>query len=229
MAKLFQVILAFFLFSATAFASARVIYLTGDNRDYTCGYRNIVLQAIKGQKIFRSLVQALNLSPECLNSDQKRFIERTDNKIRGITFGISGGVSKIIGADAGIELVITIVDRNTLMAGIVSYKGGGASVSLPVGISITTGVLHGDCKTIENYLGHFHNFSLLGFNKSFGTTGEIFHRTKCDSSSNTDGFSMALLGYSVSNYRARSEFIMIRGERAEEFIQYIDQFHPIND
>jgi hypothetical protein len=131
--------------------------------------------------------------------------------------------------EGGIELVLLVSDEQTLMAGLVHYEGGGASVSLPVGASITKGAIHGECRSIENYLGNFQTFSFLGMNKSFGTAEELTHphRTHCDSSSNTVGASMSLLGYSMTHYSAASQFYLLRGERVEELIEFITRYHPL--
>lgn len=207
----------------------KTITLDGDNRDYKCNYRSTLLKGVASPSLLPKLIENLNLSVDCLASDQRHFIINSDLSIRGITFGTHASVSKVVSIEGGAELVITIFDNQTLMIGLVRYKGGGASVSLPIGASITKGALHGECKTIDNYLGNYQTFSLLGMNKSYGTANEIRnpHRTFCDSSSNTLGASMSLLGYSMTNYKRGSEFFYLKGHRVEELIEFITRYHPL--
>ncbi len=208
----------------------QLVQLNGDNRDYACGFRQILAKEAAHPEKFIDYLQELNLSVDCLSKDQRRFIVESKLPIRGVTFGVHTSASKVISVEGGDEFVITVYDEHTLMVGVVSYVGGGASLSLPVGVSITRGAIHGNCRTLDNYLGNFHNFSLLGMNKSFGTADEFTdpHRTHCDASSNTVGASMSLVGYSVTRYRKSSPFVLIQGERVEELIEFITRYHPLN-
>lgn len=228
MKTLFKII--FMLALTTPAYAYRTFTLSGDNRDFKCGYRKTLTESMINKKNFLPSILNLNLSPECLTKEQRQFIQRTEQPVRGIMYGVDGSASKGLEIEGGMELVITAYDRHTLMVGLVKYKGGGASVGLPIGASITTGILHGNCNTIDKYLGHFQNFSVIGINKSFGTENEItnFELTRCNSSSNTVGLSMSLLGYSMTSYEAASQFILLKGARAEELIEFIDRYHPIN-
>jgi hypothetical protein len=229
MKTIFLFIFTFFLFESAPVFAYRSLSLDGDNRDYKCGFPNALFKTIKNKENLVSAISNLNFSPDCLDPDQKRFIENTDNAVSGILFGLSGSISKSLGIEGGAELVLTIYDRHTIMAGLVKYAGGGVYVSLPFGASPVYGVLHGDCNSIEKYLGNFHTFSLLGFNKSFGAKNELqdLELSKCDASSNTDGFSMSIVGYSVTKYKQASEFILLKGERVEQLIEFVDQYHPV--
>lgn len=226
-----KVIISFLLivFTGQLFAN-QTILLEGDNRDYKCAYRTTLLKGVKSPQEFRKRIDQLNLSVDCLANDQRRFIISSKRNIKGITFGTHAAVSKVVSVEGGLELVITIVDEQTLMIGLVSYEGGGASVSLPVGASITKGVLHGSCQTVYDYLGNFQTFSFLGMNKSYGTENELTHphRTHCDSSSNTVGASMAVVGYTMTHYQKASQFYYLRGERVEELIEFITRYHPLD-
>jgi hypothetical protein len=221
--------LLIFIFSSQLFAT-QTILLEGDNRDYKCSYRSTLLQGMKSPREFVKRINTLNLSVDCLAKDQRHFIVRTSKKVRGVTFGTHAAASKVVSVEGGMELVITIYDEETLMIGLVSYEGGGASVSLPVGASITKGALHGTCKTVYDYLGNFQTFSVLGMNKSYGTANELTHphRTHCDSSSNTIGASMSVVGYAMTHYQQASQFYYLRGERVEELIEYITRYHPLD-
>lgn len=229
MKKIAILLLMLIVLGQVAFAE-KTITLHGNNRDFNCHYRSLVKNTSLNPKNFVAELSKINFSPECLNSDLKHFIETTDNDISGFFYGVTASGTKGINIEVGLELVITVFDRHTLMAGLVKYGGGGVGIGLPLGASITTGALHGDCKKIDDYLGNFHNFSFLGLNKSFGSTDMThFKLTNCNASSNTDGLSMTLIGYSVSNYLPASEFVFIKGERVEELINFINLYHPIND
>ena len=218
------------LFWAITGSAYQTVTLDGDNRDYSCSFRTTLIKSIEHPHRFKDYLKNLNLSPDCLDQDQRRFIIKTARKIRGITFGTHASVSKVVSVEGGLELVLVIIDDQTMMAGLVHYEGGGASVSLPVGASITKGVLHGECRSVESYLGNFQTFSLLGMNKSFGTAEELRHphRTHCDASSNTVGASMSVIGYSMTHYSAASKFYLLKGERVEEMIEFITRYHPLH-
>lgn len=210
--------ITFFFILTSAYASP-VLFLDGDNANFNCNFRSSVTTREK----IESAIHKMNFSLDCLNEDQIRFIKKGKENITGITFGVNGAIAKGIGVDAGSELVVMVYDDHTLMVGLVDFYGGGAGVGLPLGASITTGVIHGECNTIDQYLGNFQNFSFLGLNKSFGTADELkkIYMTKCNASSNTDGLSMSLLGYTMTRYQKASEFFMVKGERVKELIKFI--------
>ncbi len=232
MNSLKQFICLLLIFNSFSVWSYETITLDGDNRDYKCKFRSVLLKGISSPAKLPELIKTLNLSTNCLSDDQRHFVESSNLSIRGLTFGTHASVSNVVSVEGGAELVITVHDNKTLMVGLVNYEGGGASVSLPVGASITKGAIHGKCKSIENYLGNFQTFSLFGVNKSFGTVDEVSRnpkRTYCDSSSNTVGASLALVGYSMTHYHKASPFYLLKGERVEELIEFITRYHPISE
>jgi hypothetical protein len=38
---------------------------------------------------------------------------------------------------------------------------------------------------------------------------------------------MSIVGYSVTKYKQASEFILLKGERVEQLIEFVDQYHPV--
>lgn len=212
----------FFLIISNTWA-AKPIYVDGDNSDYVCSFRSILMKNITTKSNFAKDLKEINFSPECLEKDQIHFIKNTKKNIKGIFYGIHYDVSRSIAIESGYELVITIYDEETLMVGIVSFAGAGASLGLPIGASFTKGVLYGDCENINNYLGHFQNISLVGMNASYGTQNELtsFGFTGCDSVSTTVGFSLSLIGYSMTNYKKYSKFYFLKGERVHDLIEFV--------
>ena len=111
------------LFLSTPVFAFRTLILEGDNRDFKCNYQNVLLKSMKNNSELVTSLNNLNFSPECLNPDQKRFIEKSHRSIKGFTFGMNGSLSKNLGLEGGMELVFTIYNRHTLMAGLVKYSG----------------------------------------------------------------------------------------------------------
>jgi hypothetical protein len=228
MKKTYFTIILILLFVSNLWA-ANTIYLPGNNSDYKCSFRPALLKTISHKENFAYELKNINFSPECLDKDQTFFINNTKKDVSGFFFGAHYATSNVLGIEGGFELVITVYDDKTLMIGVVSFAGASASISLPVGASITKGVLYGDCDNITNYLGHFQNISMAGMNASYGSKNELsnFEYTGCNSVSSTKGFSVSLLGYSVSDYQKYSNFYFLKGERVHDLIEFITRHHPL--
>lgn len=212
------------------------IILRGNNDQYKCDFRSLLIVGIRDHKNFVEDLKKVNYSPKCLDEDQIRFIRESGKDTRGVIFGTHIAASAGIGVEGGFELIMTALDEETLMVGIVSYKGAGISLGLPVGASITTGVIHGNCRSIDQYLGIFYNLSALGLNKSYGKINNDgidkaeyeaneesdSEELGCNSSSNTTGLSLSLLGYSITDYKKYSPYYLLKGKRAKEMIDFIN-------
>ena len=230
LSMLYKTIQALFLILSLQSAMAlKTIRLEGSNDDYKCSYRSLLLNIGQKRTQLDKRIENLNLSLDCLTSDLKHTIEYNRKHIRGITFGTHASVTKGVSFEGGVELVIMVKDQDTLMLGFVNYLGLGASIALPYGASITRGVIHGQCKDIDDYLGSFQTVSVLGMNKSIGTKGLFkgIKRTRCDGNSITLGATSSLVGVSSTKYSKMGEYYLLKGQRVEELIEFITRYHPV--
>lgn len=151
-----------------------------------------------------------------------------DKEFRGFMIGWDLGASlSVFGSNVGRELIVVRSGADSLQIGVVTYNGvsGGASI-IPAGVSPQAGILHGDCKNIDDYLGYFGTVDVAGVEWNSGLAPDSsagVRQTGCDSTSVLIGMTTPIALAGVSLYRKNSQVVEVRGPRIKKLLEMMDK------
>lgn len=213
------------------------LYLGGSNDGKKCGYLEVISEsALDENGDIRKSVKEMNLDPCCVPAEVKAMLSDASGHVAGFMVGVEAGASipglGMVGAGAnaniGREVVFLRTGVDTMQIAVVRYNALATAVGLPVGASITGGMLYGNCLKITDYLGFFKTYALAGIHlENVGMSSHPYDlgatRTNCNSKSFTTGATASLVGIEGSYYQLASKSIEVKGPRVKALIEMIDR------
>lgn len=206
----------------------RRVYLHKLKEEKQCNFSNLMKAASSSEEEFVAAIRETNFNPCCLPMMSLISISSTDKHVKGFTIGVEGSVGAgPLGADLGKEIIIMQTSNNEFDIALVSYKGPEASVGLPFGVSVTQGIVTGNCRKIDDYLGVFSNFDIGGLQYNTGLTESAFSLSAkgngCNAESVVSGATTDIIGFSETNYTLSSKIIRIKGPRLHKLRDYLNR------
>lgn len=169
-----------------------------------------------------------NLSPDCFHKDIHRQIETTENKVEGLAMGVIISAGETFGLVAGIELVLTKIDSETMSIALFTSQGASIGLNLiPASVGLMQGLLQGRCPDgIFSYAGGFTN-AQVGFDSWSFATGDFPPLSNklqgCSSYVKLFGLSGLSTGISQTYYTLFSpQVYKIRGPSITKLIAWLD-------